>query len=152
MGAGGDIAQLVEHRIGTPLTQVRFPGAARDFLPVNFQCRLSYGVRTPPCAISYVNIWVHVKDPVVHVRVRWITETLKRPACTVLWLAHLCRSWLSPVKATRISHGKIHWNNTVEKKVKKLETAAKRGWSNGKNTDHTKTCFVRRVKQTERTD
>ena len=36
-------------RTGTPLTQVRFPGAARDFSPrVNFQCRLSFGVRTPP--------------------------------------------------------------------------------------------------------
>ena len=28
---GGDVAQLVEHRTDTPLTQVRFPGAARDF-------------------------------------------------------------------------------------------------------------------------
>ena len=46
---GGDVAQLVEHRTGTPLTQVRFPGAARGFSSrVNFQCRLSYGVRTPP--------------------------------------------------------------------------------------------------------
>ena len=34
---GGDVAQLVEHRTGTPPTQVRFPGAARDFPPrVNF--------------------------------------------------------------------------------------------------------------------
>ena len=33
-----DVAQLVEHWTGTPLTQVRFPGAARDFSPrVNFQ-------------------------------------------------------------------------------------------------------------------
>ena len=39
----GDVAQLVERRTGTPLTQVRFPGAARDF-----QCRISYGVRKPP--------------------------------------------------------------------------------------------------------
>ena len=36
---GGDVAQLVEHRTGTPPTQVRFPGAKRDFSPtVNFQC------------------------------------------------------------------------------------------------------------------
>ena len=33
----GDVAQLVEHRTGTPLKQVRFPGAAREFSPgVNF--------------------------------------------------------------------------------------------------------------------
>ena len=43
----GDVAQLVERRTGTPLRQVRFPGATRDLSPrVNFQCRLSYGVRT----------------------------------------------------------------------------------------------------------
>ena len=28
---GGDVAQLVGHRTGTPPTQVRFPGSARDF-------------------------------------------------------------------------------------------------------------------------
>ena len=38
---GGDVAQLVEHRIGTPPTQVRFAGAAGDFSPrVNFLCSL----------------------------------------------------------------------------------------------------------------
>ena len=45
----GDVAQLVEHRTGTPPTQVRLPGAARDLSPKdNFQCRLSYGVRILP--------------------------------------------------------------------------------------------------------
>ena len=103
---GRDVAQLVERRTGTPLTHVRFPGGARDFLPVNFQCRLSYGVRTPPCAIASIYICAHVKDPVVHVRVRCIMETLKHPACTVGWVAQLRRSWLSPGYATRISHGR----------------------------------------------
>ena len=33
----GDVVQLVEHGTSTPLTQVRFPGAARDISPiVNF--------------------------------------------------------------------------------------------------------------------
>ena len=74
----GNVAQLLKRRTGTLLTQVRFPSAARDFSPkVNFQCRLSYGVRTPPCAIACINTCAHVKDPVVHVRVRWIMETLK---------------------------------------------------------------------------
>ena len=41
------IAQLVERRTGTPLTQVQFPRRARDFSPrVNFQCRLAYCVCT----------------------------------------------------------------------------------------------------------
>ena len=78
----------------------------RFFSPrVNFQCGLSYGVRTSPCAIAYINICLHVKDPVVHIRVRWIMETLKHSACTVGWVARICRSWLSPRKPTRISHG-----------------------------------------------
>ena len=61
---GFDVAQLVAHRIGTQLTQVRFPGVARDFSPrVNFQCRLSYDVSRPPCAIACINKCAHVKDP-----------------------------------------------------------------------------------------
>ena len=105
---GGDVAQLVERRTGTPLRQVRFPGAAREFSArVNFQCRLSYGVRTPPCAIACINICAYVKDPVVHVKIRWVMETLKHLAYTVGWVARLCCSWLSPgKKATRIFHGR----------------------------------------------
>ena len=61
-------------------------------------------VRTSPCAIACIYICAHVKDPVVNVRVRWIMETLKHPACTVGWVARLCRSWLFPGKATRVSH------------------------------------------------
>ena len=104
---GGVVAQLIERRTGTLPTQIRFPGAARDFSPgVNFRCRFSYGLRTSPCAIACIYICAHVKDPVVHVRVRWIMETLKHPACTVRWVARLCRRWLSPGKATGIFHGK----------------------------------------------
>ena len=83
----GDVAQLVDRRTGTPLMQVGFPGAARDFSPrVNFQCRLSYGVCNPRVQ-SHALIRTHVKDPVVYIRVRWITETLKHPAYTVGWVA-----------------------------------------------------------------
>ena len=32
---GGDVAQLVKRRPGTPLKQVRFPDAARDFFSQN---------------------------------------------------------------------------------------------------------------------
>ena len=99
--------EWVAYRTGTSPSQVRFPGAARDFSPrVNFQCRLSYGVRTPPCAIACIYICVQVKDPAVHVRVWWIMETLKHRACTVGWVARPCLSWLYPGMATRISHGK----------------------------------------------
>ena len=49
-------------------------------------------------------------------------ETLKHPACTVgwvIWVARLCRSCLSPGKATRISHGR-NPNGTIQLlKIKK---------------------------------
>ena len=102
LSKGGDVAQLLKHRTVTPLTKVRFPGAARDFFPgVNFQCRLSY-VCPYTRVIACIYICAHVKDPVVHVRVRWIMQTLKHPTCTVGWVPQLCRSWLSLGKATRI--------------------------------------------------
>ena len=113
------LAQLVDLRTGTPLRQVRFPGAARDFSPrVYFQCRLSHGVRTPPCATACIYICTHVKDPVVHIRVRWIMETLKHTACTVGWVARLCRSWLSPGKSNPNPNGTIQLlNQNAEDKV-----------------------------------
>ena len=53
---------------------------------VNFQRRLSYGVCTPECATACINICAHAKDPVVHVRVQWIIETVKHQACTLGWV------------------------------------------------------------------
>ena len=81
---------------------------AGDFSPsVNFQCRLSYVVRTPQYAIACINICAHVKDPVVHVRVQWIMKTLKHPAGTVDRVARLCRSWVSPRKQPKFPMGQI---------------------------------------------
>ena len=104
---------MVEQRTCISPTQVRFPGAAKDFSRrINFHCRLSYGIRTPLCAIACICICAHVKDPVAHVRGRWITER-QHPACAGGWVARLCRSWLSSRKATRISHG-IDPNGTTQ--------------------------------------
>ena len=50
---------------------------------------------------------------VVHVRVRWIMETRKHPACTVRRVARLCRSWLSRGTAIPISHGR-NSNGTIQ--------------------------------------
>ena len=72
------------------------PRCGKGSLRINFQCRLFCRLRTPPCVTRCINIYANVKDPVVHVRVRWIMEPLKHPACTVGWVARLCRSWLSP--------------------------------------------------------
>ena len=62
-------------------------------------------VRTPPCAMADMKTCKHVQDPVVHVRARWIMQTLKHPACTEGWVAPPCRCWLSLGIATRIFHG-----------------------------------------------
>ena len=58
-----------------------------------------------PCAITCINICVHIKDHVLHVRVWWIMETLKHPACTVGWVVRLPQLAF-PGTATQISHGK----------------------------------------------
>ena len=50
--------------------QFRFKFYRRLSPRVTFQCSLFYGIRTLPCAIACINIFTHVKDPVVHVRVR----------------------------------------------------------------------------------
>ena len=50
---------------------------------------------------------MHMKDPVVHVEVRWIMETLIHPACRVGWLARLCCSWLSLGKQLEFPMGEI---------------------------------------------
>ena len=86
-------------------------------LPVQTFSWCPYNPRVQPHALTSVRT---VKDPVVHVKVRWIMETLKHSACSVVWVARLCRSWFSVGKATRISRGR-NPNGTIQllKKKKK---------------------------------
>ena len=55
-----DVAQLVEHLTGTPLTHVQLPGAARDFPPEStFSAdSLMVSIHTQ-CAFGCINIYVH---------------------------------------------------------------------------------------------
>ena len=54
---GRDVAQLVKRRTGTPLRQVWFPGAARDFLPESTFSADSLTVSVQlPCAIACINV------------------------------------------------------------------------------------------------
>ena len=73
-GNGDGVVQLVDHR-----TQ-----DAKD-RGSNPMCWLGVGVPNP-CVYTRAQEWscTHIKDPVVYVRVRWITETQKDPACTLL--------------------------------------------------------------------
>ena len=113
------ILQFVQCRTGMSLTQVRFPGAARDFSPgVNFQCRLSYCVSTPLCAITCINICVHVRDPVIHIGLVNYGNT-RTPSMR----CRLCSAPLSQLAFPgegnpKCPWEKFHWDNTaVEKNV-----------------------------------
>ena len=111
---GGNVAQVVEHRTGTPLIQVQFPDAARHFSPrVNFQRRLFYSVRTFLCAVACLNSCAHIRDPVVHVRVQWIMETLKHPACSVSWVAWLLQLAFAGESNLNFSLDQSQWGDRV---------------------------------------
>ena len=108
----------LEHRTVTPLTQVRFPGAARNFSPrLNFQCRLSYVCPyTPVCNRMHLHLcarlrscsscqsavnYGHTKTPSMHPRLGGTT------------LSQLA----FPGEATRISNGEIPLGQYSCKKI-----------------------------------
>ena len=73
------------------------------------------GVRTPPCAIAcIINICAHIKDPVVHVRVRWVMIECvdRRLGSATLW--QLAVPGESDSNFPRES--KPQWDNTVVEK------------------------------------
>ena len=92
---------MVEHWFVTPLMQVQFPSAARDFsqsqISVQTLLPVSVHPRVQSLALSY--ICALVKDPVVHVSCRVC------PACTVGWIARLLQLAF-PGEPTQISHGR----------------------------------------------
>ena len=107
---GGDVAQLEEHRTGTPLrVVVGIPGAVRDFSSrVKFQRRLFYGVPTPPCEIACINISVHVKDPVV-----------RTPPCAIACIINICAHDKHPA----VVHVGVWW---IQKTLKKTPSTHRR--------------------------
>ena len=117
----GDVAQLDRASDRHTADAGSIPQCGKGFfsqgqLPVQTLLRVS----VTPCAIACINICAHVKDPVAHVRVRWIMETLKHSACTEGWVARLCCSCLSPGKSNLNSTwGKSHWDKTGLKSLKK---------------------------------
>ena len=85
---GGDVAQLVRASDRHVADAGLIPRCGKGFIS---QSQLSVQtltcIRILLCTITCINICAHVKGPVVHVRVGWIMETLKHPACTVDWLS-----------------------------------------------------------------
>ena len=110
------------------------PRWARDFSPrVTFQCRLSYGVRTPPCAIACIYICAQVKDPVVHVKSSVDYWNTKTPSMHPrLGSATLSQLAFPGEGNPNFRWEKSHWHNTVvKKKVKKKKTAVAYGPDTG---------------------
>ena len=65
----------------------------------------SFGWDYKPRSCVYMyskRLHIHAKDPVVHVRVWWIMETLKHPACTVGWVARLLLQLAFPVESNLV--------------------------------------------------
>ena len=56
---------------------------------------------------------------IVHVRVWWIMETLKHPACTIGWIARLSQLAFPKERNLNFSWEKSHWDNAMDKKNKK---------------------------------
>ena len=106
--SGWGIAQLVQRlteRPGAILTRARVPCAARDFSPrADFQCRLSYGVRTAPvCNQSHASTSVctlTIPNSGSHTTV-WIRENTH----TLIGMGSAALAAVVPYpgKATRIS-------------------------------------------------
>ena len=95
--------------------------ATRDFSAiVNSQCRLSYSVHASPCATACIYICVHIKDPVVHARVRWIMENTTIPSmhCWV-GIATLSQLTFPGEGNLNFPWEKSHWDNIVVKSIKK---------------------------------
>ena len=81
---GWDVAQLVRASDRHAADAGSIPRCGKEFFSQStFSADSLTCVRTPTCAITCTNICAHIKDPVVRVRVQWIMETLKHPACTV---------------------------------------------------------------------
>ena len=89
LGVTSVVAQLVERRTQhsmTSLIRVRTPSGAQEKCVHFFQSKmLCCQCAQLPCVYKarIRIILTHVEDPVVHVRVRWITETRKDPACSL---------------------------------------------------------------------
>ena len=82
-------AKYKQNTFANKLGLMMIPNKQGIFLPIEstFSAHSLTYVRTPLCAIACINICAHVKDPVVHVRIWWIMEMLKHPACLLGWVA-----------------------------------------------------------------
>ena len=115
---GGHVAQLLQHQISMLQRQVWLPSVARGiFLPGSIFSADCYVCLYTPCATACNNICVHVKDPVVHVRVWWIRETLKHPDCTVSWAGRLLQLAFPKESNPNFPQEKSHQDNTVVKRL-----------------------------------
>ena len=117
------------------------------FLPESTFSTDSYEVCTPLCATAC--ICVHIKDPVVHVSVWWILQTLKDPACTILHR-------LGSVTLSQLAFPKESNQNFPREKSKRDNTVVKQNKPHSKvvqlhfhTVQHTNSPFVLKNKKTK---
>ena len=110
---------MVERRTGRLSHRFDSPEWREIFLPEStFSADSLRCVCTPLCAISGTGICAHFKEPVVHISVRWIMETLKHPVCTVSWVVRPCCRWLSLGEQPESTMGEIPKGQYSRKKLK----------------------------------
>ena len=90
---------------------------------VSFQCRLSYSVHTPLCAISNINVCAHMKDPILLVRVGGLW---KHTACIEGRVARLLQLAFPRESNPNFPWEKPQWDNTVVKKKKNCGSAGRK--------------------------
>ena len=116
-----DVAQLVRASDRHATDAGSIPRCGKGFFSMS-QCRLSYGVRTPPCAIAWIYICAHVKKSCSPCQSSVDYGNTKTPSmhpglgsATLLQLAF-------PGEGTpNLAWKKSHWDNTVRKQTKKKE-------------------------------
>lgn len=105
-----------------------------SFPTVKILCRLyntqtSFGWYCKTVACVYMHAkrsYAHVKDPLVHVRVKWITETQKHPAYIVHWASELVAACFAWGKQPKFLVGEIPEGQYSCKKVQIARWMARR--------------------------
>ena len=114
---GWDIPQLVRASDRHAADAGSIPRCGKEFFSqsqrsVQTLLRCSY----TPCAIACINICAHVKDPVVHTRVRWIMETPKTSSMHPRLGSATLMQLASPGEGNpNFPWEKSHWDNAVVK-------------------------------------
>ena len=81
-----------------------------------------------PCAIACINICVHVKDPVLHVRVRWMHGNTKTPSMHSRFGSTTLSQLASPGESNpNFPWEEFYWDHTVVQSTYKVKIVTTNG-------------------------